>query len=103
MKLETKIRQILNEANYPADSRFEVIAFELWGNASEGFECNKAWKIAWNASLDVVLESVRERWGIFKYNYLPKARVSDIQDTGFDSTISLEVECVPFLEIRLAV
>jgi len=102
MKLETKIRQLINQSNPDANARFEVVAFELWGNASEGFDCNSAWKIAWNADIDVVLESARERWEIFKVNYLPKARVCDLTDTGFDSTLSLEVDSVPFLEIRIA-
>jgi hypothetical protein len=102
MKLETKIRQLINEAKPKANARFEVVAFELWGNAREGFDCNNAWKIARNADLAEVLESARARWEIFKVNYLPKARVCDLTDSGFDSTLSLEVDSVPFLEIRLA-
>lgn len=102
MKLETKIRQLINEANPDANARFEVIAFELWGNSREGFDCNNAWGIARNADLAQVLEAARARWEVFKVNYLPKARVADIQDTGFDSTLSLEVDSVPFLEIRFA-
>jgi hypothetical protein len=102
MKLETKIRQLINAANPDASARFNVVAFELWGNAREGFDCNNAWKIARDARLAEVLEACRARWEIFKVNYLPKARVCDISDTGFDSTISLEVNSVPFLEIRIA-
>lgn len=102
MKLETKIRQLINEANPDANARFEVVAFELWGNAREGFDCNNAWHIARNADLAEVLESARARWEIFKVNYLPKARVSDIEDYSCDSRLSLEVGCVPFLEIRIA-
>jgi hypothetical protein len=102
MKLETKIRQLLNETNHPANARFEVVAFELWGNSREGFEANSAWYLSKNADADQVLQDARGRWEAFKVNYLPKARVSDISDTGFDSTLSLEVDSVPFLEIRLA-
>lgn len=104
MTLEKKISQLLNEANPDANARFDVIAFELWGNAREGFECNNAWKIARNADLAEVLESARARWEIFKVNYLPKARVCDIVDVGdlTDRFLSLDVGCVPFLEIRLA-
>lgn len=102
MKLETKIRQLLNEANHPSDARFEVVAFELWGNSREGFETNSAWYLSKDADIDQVLQDARGRWEVFKLNYLPKARVCDIADTGFDSTLSLEVDCVPFLEIRLA-
>ena len=100
MKLETKIRQLINEAN--PDARFNVIAFELWGEPEGGYSTNNAWHIAMNADAEQVLEAARARWEIFKVNYMPKARVCDIEDTGFDSTISLEVACVPFLEIRLA-
>lgn len=102
MKLETKIRQLLNDANHDANARFEVVAFELWGNAREGFDTNSAWYLSKNADADQVLQDARGRWEAFKVNYLPKARVADIEDTGFDSTLSLEVDSVPFLEIRLA-
>lgn len=100
--LESKIRAMILEVNALPEARFDVVAFELWGNAREGFETNSAWYIANNADLAEVLEAARARWEIFKANYLPKARVSDISDTGFDSTLSLEVDSVPFLEIRVA-
>jgi hypothetical protein len=100
MKLETKIRNLITETNATNDSRFNVVAHELWGNSEEGFSTNSSWYIATNADIETVLESARARWEIFKLNYLPKARVGDIQDTGFDSTLSLEVDYVPFLEIR---
>lgn len=102
MKLETKIRQLLNDANHDTNARFDVIAFELWGNSREGFDTNTAWHLSMDADVDQVLRDARGRWEAFKVNYLPKARVADIEDTGFDSTLSLEVDCVPFLEIRLA-
>lgn len=101
MTLEKKISQLLNEANHPSNARFKVVAFELWGNSREGFEYNSSWYIANDADIEKVLESARGRWEAFKVNYLPKARVSDIADIGFDSTISLEVDSIPFLEIRL--
>lgn len=102
MKLETKIRNLINETNANNESRFNVVAHELWGNSREGFSTNSSWYIATNADLSQVLEAARGRWEVFKVNYLPKARVSDITDTGFDSTLSLEVDFVPFLEIRVA-
>jgi hypothetical protein len=102
MKLEEKIRQLINDANPDASARFDVVAFELWGNSREGFETNSAWFITKDADLEETLESARGRWEVFKVNYLPKARVSDISDIGFDSTLSLEVDSVPFLEIRIA-
>ena len=100
MKLETKIRNLISETNATSETRFDVVAFELWGNSQEGFETNSSWYIATNADIETVLEAARARWEIFKLNYLPKARVGDISDTGFDSTLSLEVDCLPFIEIR---
>jgi hypothetical protein len=100
MKLETKIRNLITETNATNDSRFNVVAHELWGNSEEGFSTNSSWYIATNADIETVLESARARWEIFKLNYLPKARVGDIQDTGYSDDLSLEVDCVPFLEIR---
>jgi hypothetical protein len=100
MKLETKIRNLITETNATNETRFDVVAFELWGNSREGFETNSSWYIATNADIEQVLESARARWEIFKLNYVPKARVGDIQDIGFDDNLNLEVDCVPFLEIR---
>jgi hypothetical protein len=102
MKLETKIRNLINETNATEETRFNVIAHELCGNSQEGYSTNSSWYIATNADIAQVLEATRGRWEVFKVNYLPKARVSDISDTGFDSTLSLEVDCIPFLEIRLS-
>lgn len=102
MKLETKIRQLMNDANHDSNARFDVVAFELWGNSREGFDTNSAWYLSKDADADQVLQDARGRWEAFKVNYIPKARVSDIHDTGCDSTLSLEVDCIPFLEIRLA-
>ena len=90
----------MNDANHDTKARFDVVAFELWGNAREGFDTNSAWYLSKDADLSEALEAARARWEAFKVNYLPKARVSDIHDTGWDSTLSLEVDSVPFLEIR---
>ena len=100
MNLETKISNLINETNATSESRFDVIAHELWGNSKEGFETNESWFIIRNADLSQVLEAARGRWEVFKVNYLPKARVCGITDSGYDSTLSLEVDFVPFLEIR---
>jgi hypothetical protein len=102
MKLETKISNLITETNATKEARFDVIAHELWGNSKEGFETNSSFFIARNADLSQVLEAARGRWEVFKVNYLPKARVCDITDTGYDNILSLEVNYVPFLEIRLS-
>ena len=102
MKLETRIRNLINETNATDESRFDIVAHELWGNSRDGFETNSSWYVATNADLSQVLEAARGRWEVFKANYLPKARVSEIVDAGFNDNLSLEVDCVPFLEIRLA-
>jgi hypothetical protein len=100
MTLEKKIRNLISETNATNESRLDVIAFELWGNSKDGYDCNNAWKIATNADLNQVLEAARGRWEVFKVNYAPKARVSDIVDAGYDEILSLEIDQIPFLEIR---
>ena len=100
--LETKIREMIIEANADPAARWDVVAFELWGNPRDGFDCNNSWKIARDVEMESALSAARARWEVFKVNYLPKARVADITDSGFDSALSLEVDCVPFLEIRPA-
>jgi hypothetical protein len=100
MKLETKIRNLITETNATNEARFDVVAHELWGNSREGFETNSSWFIVKDADIEEALEAARGRWEVFKVNYLPKARVCDIEDYSCNSTLSLEVDCVPFLEIR---
>jgi hypothetical protein len=100
MKLETKIRNLITETNATNETRYNVVAHELWGNSREGFETNSSWYIKTNATLEEALEAARGRWEVFKVNYLPKARVGDIVDNGWSDDLSLEVDRVPFLEIR---
>ena len=100
MKLETKIRNLITESNATNDARFDIVAHELWGNSRDGFDTNSSWYIKTNATLEEALEAARGRWEVFKLNYLPKARVGDIVDNGYSDDLSLEVDCVPFLEIR---
>jgi hypothetical protein len=100
MRLETKIRNLISETQPTNESRFDVVAHELWGNSHDGFETNASWYIKTNATLEEALEAARGRWEVFKVNYLPKARVCDISDIGYDDNFSLEVDCIPFLEIR---
>jgi hypothetical protein len=102
MKLETKIRNLILETNATLETRFDVVAHELWGNSREGFETNSSWFITKDADIEEALEAARGRWEVFKVNYLPKARVCDIEDYSCNSYLSLEVGCVPFLEIRIS-
>lgn len=101
MKLETKIRQLIETVTPGSESRFDIIAHELMHDG-EGWSTNTSWYLHRDADIAETLEAARGRWEVFKVNYFPKARVCDIADTGFDSTLSLEVDCTPFLEIRLA-
>lgn len=98
MTLEQKIESLL-----PDGERFDVIAYELWGNIREGFDCNDAWRIAINVDREEAIQAARGRWEVFKVNYHPKARVRDIDaDIGFSDQAHLHVDQIPFLEIRAA-
>lgn len=101
MTLENKIRNLINESA-STNSRFDVVAHELWGNKREGYATNTSWFITKDADMEETLEVARGRWEVFKFNYHSKARVSDITDIGYDCDLSLEVDCIPFLEIRIA-
>ena len=101
MKLETKIRQLIAETNPTAETRFDVIAHELMYDGF-GWSTNSSWYLKREANIAETLEAARGRWEVFKTNYHSRARVADIQDNGFDSTLSLDVDYIPFLEIRLA-
>ena len=101
MTLENKIENLILEATQLGpDTRFDVVAHELWGNKREGYETNSSWFLTKDADMAETLEAARGRWEVFKVNYHSKARVSDIQDIGCDCDLSLEVDCIPFLEIR---
>ena len=102
MKLETKLRSLINATSPLENETYDVIAHELWGNMKEGYMTNDSWHIARDADLSTALKAARGRWEVFKLNYHPKARVSDINDIGYDDDISLEVDCIPFIEIRAA-
>jgi hypothetical protein len=96
MKLEQKISQLIGETN---STHFDVIAHELWGNNKEGFETNSSWYLKRDADISEVLEAARGRWEVFKVNYLPRAKVKDIQDIGCDNSFFLEVDSVAFLDL----
>lgn len=104
MKLETKIRQLIAETNPTAETRFDVIAHELMHDG-EGWSTNTSWYLRRDADIAETLEAARGRWEVFKANYHSKARVRDITDPscGCWETLHLDVDCIPFLEIRLAV
>lgn len=103
MKRQT-LEDVINEflVNYDQDQEFEVIAHELWGNAREGFETNSSWYLARSADKSEVLTIARGRWEVFKVNYMPRARVKDIEDIGFDLEHGCSLECnhTPYLDIR---
>ena len=78
---------------------YSVIAHELW-NDGDGWSVNDSWYLSRNADKAQALQDARCRWEIFKVNYLPKARVKDVTFDGDDSVIYLNVDGIPFLEIR---
>ena len=78
---------------------YDVIAHELQYDG-EFYSTNSSWYLTRDADIQSVLEAARGRWEVFKVNYSPRARVSDIQDLGYDDNISLAVDGIPFLEIR---
>jgi hypothetical protein len=99
MKLETTIRILIAQSNPAPSEAFDVIAHELIHDG-EFYSTNTSWYLRRDADIPAVLEAARGRWEAFKVNYAPRARVSDIRDVNYCDDISLEVDGIPFLEIR---
>jgi hypothetical protein len=97
--LERRIYDML--ATYPAETKFDVIAHELWRDCGS-WSVNDSWRLGGDCSVPEVLTHARGRFEVFKVNYCSKARVSAIADTSCDSESphTLDCEGIPFLEIR---
>lgn len=94
--LEHKIQTLLPETSGP----YRVIAYEMI-REDGSWSVNTPFCIGSRLDRDGVLEAARNRWEVFKVNYLPKARVCDIQDiSDVTYTSELEVDCTPFLRIQ---
>lgn len=97
MRLETKLDQLLPD--WPS---FNVQFHELWrepdGPLCGGWSVNDSWTPFAKATKEETIGHLRARWEVFKLNYLPKARVMDLEDIGCDedSPCMLEVDCVAF-------
>jgi hypothetical protein len=99
MTLKKLIKEALQDYK---GKRFGVVAFELWGNARDGFDCNSLFFIARGVDIDGALEAAQGRWNAFKGNYIPRARVMDIRvDNPGEGILCFECSGVPFLEIRV--
>ena len=96
MTLEKAIAKELNEIE-----TYSVIAHELWGDG-DGWSVNDSWYLSRNVDKAQVLEVARGRWEVFRANYSPRAKVKDLSFDGDDSVIYLNVDGIPFLEIRIS-
>lgn len=98
--LEKHILSLLSDA--PEGARYDVYAFELWREPEGGWSVNSGWRMASRCTVEEILPHARGRWGIFKVNYAPRARVQDIEDGGGgdEESYYLEVDCTTFLELR---
>ena len=97
--LESTIRDFLTP--YPPETLFKVRAHELLHDG-EGWSSNDRFTLASAAPRDEIPAIARARWEVFKVNYSPRARVSDLADIGYDPAIGLMLECdfLPFLDIE---
>lgn len=93
MKFEQKLATLIENKNY------DVIAHELWADDG-GWSVNDSWKLGSSLNKEDSIAAAKARWEVFKLNYMPKARVMDIEDVGYmDNEIILEVNYVPFLTL----
>lgn len=96
--LESKLDELLPE--YPS---YAVIAHELWRDDG-GWSVNDSWYLSRSCDREEAISHLRNRWEVFKVNYSPRALVCDLSDAASDSEspVYLEVNCIPFAEIRNA-
>lgn len=86
--IEAKLDQLL-----PDWQTFRVVFHELWREPEGGWSVNDSWCVNRAADRETAIADVVSRWRIFKVNYLPTARVRDIEDAGCDEDCLLEVDC----------
>ncbi len=97
--LETAIREILSD--FPDSDRFDVYAFELWRDEDGGWSVNDGWRMESNADKETVVRAARGRWEVFKLNYMPRARVADLEtDDNLPYCLRVNAGFTSFLEIR---
>jgi hypothetical protein len=94
--LEARLEELL--PHYPS---YAVIAHELWGEDG-GWSVNSSWYLSRSCNREEAISHLRHRWEVYKVNYHPKAKVKDLADMGDDQGSILDVDCIPFAEIRNA-
>lgn len=100
MTLEKAILKILGEhIAHPECHTYKITSYDLTHDG-EGWSVNYPFTIGSSVPLSEALETARARWEVFKVNYLPRARVSDIADIGEGDVFELECDCTPFLQIE---
>lgn len=89
------------DALLPSNSdSFTLTFFELWRDTEGGWSVNDGWTPLRDISRSHAIEALRGRWEVFKLNYLPKARVRDISDIGYDENeFKFEVDCTAFADV----
>lgn len=97
--IEAKLDSLL-----PVFPSYDVIAHELWSDCDEySFSVNDSWHLAKRCDREEAIGHLVNRWHVFKANYAPKARVRDLTDanySGDEFPALLEVDCIPFAEVR---
>jgi len=97
--LERRIFDML--ATHTPGTLFDVVAYELTHDG-EGWSVNTPFHIGTSCTVPEVLTHARARFGVFKVNYSPRARVNTLEDINQcgGPDIALDCEEIPFLEIR---
>lgn len=95
--IEAKLDSLL-----PVFPSYDVIAHELQHDG-ESYSTNNSWHLARGCDREEAIGHLINRWHVFKANYAPKARVRDLTDanwSGDEFPALLEVDCIPFAEVR---
>ena len=93
--LEARLDELL-----PHAQSFTVIAHELWADDG-GWSVNDSWHLSRDCDREEAISALRQRWEVFKANYHPEALVRDLRDVSDEGDCLLEVDCIPFAEVRI--
>lgn len=98
MKFETKINSLL-----PEWERFDIRFFGLIRESEGGWSVNDSWTARTNATREETINLLRDRWEVFKLNYLKKARVKNITNESIvENEVQLEVDYTTFADLTRA-
>lgn len=104
--LEARALDLLRPLSLHDSTLYTLRAHELWRDCDGGWSSNDRFTLARDVDLAEALRAIRRRWEVFRANYAPRARISDVDtlDAWHDyrdaAHLSLEAAGLAFVDIE---